>query len=195
MTASSGATLVASLDPSSPSYFLVAGGTTGVTANVIKFRATNEPVNLQKVGLTLTNAASSSPSDLTQVYLYAGSNIFTTTGTAISPGTLLGTASFTGNATVATSTLTNPVQLPNNQDANLVVKADIAQIGTSQPGQEGGFIALDYLNSQGIGANSGKTINGTGSTASAGFRTFKTVPTLAAGPVSDVQSEWFECGA
>ena len=91
MTASSGATVAASLDPSSPSYTIVAGGTTGVTASVIQLRATNEPVNLQKLELTLTNAASSSPADLIQVYVYSGNNIDTTTGTAISPGTLLGT--------------------------------------------------------------------------------------------------------
>ncbi len=183
MTATTGATLTVSTDASSPSYTLVAGGTTGVTANVIKFHATNEGVNLQKVGLTLTNVASSSPADLTQVYLYAGNNIWTTSGVLVSPGTLLGTATFTGNATVATSTLNTVVQLPNNTDATIVIKADIAQIGINQPGTEGHLVAIDYANSQGVGANSGKNIFGTvgitAGTGAAGLRTFRTIPTVA----------------
>ena len=85
---------------------------------------------------------------------------------------------------MATSTLSTVVQLPNNQNAQLIIKADIAQIGTSQPGTEGHDIALDYGDAQGVGANSGKTIYGTGSTASAGFRIFQTVPTFAAGPTA-----------
>ncbi len=181
MTASSGGTLTVSDDASSPAYALVAGGTTGATVNVLKFHATNEAVNLQKVGLTLTNTASSSAADLTQTYLYAGNNLFTTAGVAISPGTLLGTAAFVGNASTATSSLTSAVQIPNNQDATILVKADVANIGISQPATEGHLVAIDYTNSQGVGANSGKNIVASGLTgsSSAGIRIFKTIPTFA----------------
>lgn len=182
MTISSGATLAVSTDSSSPSYALVAGGTTGVTSDVIKFRAANEAVNLQKVGIVLTNgAASSSPADLTTVYLYAGNNIMTTTGTSIAAGTLLGTATFIGNGTSATSTLTTTIQLPKDMDATIVVKADYADIGSNQPGNEGHLVAIDYLNSQGVGNNSGATVYGTSGVVagSAGLRTFNSIPTVA----------------
>jgi hypothetical protein len=55
MTVSGGATVTAAVDSSSPSYNVAAAGTTGVTLGVIKLRASNENVNLNKIGL---NAAS-----------------------------------------------------------------------------------------------------------------------------------------
>jgi hypothetical protein len=183
MSVSGTGSVLVSTDPSAPSYLLVAGGTTGVTANVLKFRASNESVNLSKVGLKLTNTASSSASDLTQVYIYAGSNVMTTGGAAVSAGTLLGTATFTGNSTTATSTLNTLIQLPRDVDATLVVKTDVADIGTNQPGTEGHLVAIDFNNSEGTGNNSGATVksgptNFSGST-SAGIRTFNTIPTFA----------------
>jgi len=186
MTVAAGATLAVSTDPSSPAYALVAGGSTGVTLDVIKFHPTNEGVNLQKLGLKLTNTASSSASDLSQVYVYAGNNVETTAGAAVAPGTLLGTLIFTGGNTTGTSTLSTVAQLPVNVDSTLVIKGDVANIGTSQPGTEGHKVAVDYNNSQGTGSNSGSTINSgaanfSGST-SAGIRTFKTTPTVALGP-------------
>lgn len=175
--------LVASTDSSAPSYTVVAGGTTGLVANVIKFHSSNESTNLTKVGLTLTNA-SSSASDLTAVNIYAGNNVMTTSGVAIPANTLIGTATFLGNATFATSTLSTTVQLPKDQDATIIVKADIADIGTNQPGHEGDLVAIDYLNSEGTGANSGVTVRGNAGVTSgvAGLRTFNTYPTVAAGP-------------
>ena len=181
-------------DSSAPSYTVTAGGTTGVTANVIKFRATNEGVILQKLGLSMTNAsttasgampaafASSTPADITQAYVYAGNNILTTSGTAVAAGTLLGTATFTGNNTFATSTLSTAIQLPNNLDATLVIKTDLANIGTSQPGTDGALIQLDYLNAQGTGIQSGQTVYGSAlasGTGVSGIRTFRSYPTIA----------------
>ena len=187
MSVTGSAGLVASTDSSAPSYTIVAGGTSGVTANVIKFRASNEAVNLTKVGLTLTNAtASSSASDLIAVNLYTGNNIMTTTGTAIPAGTLIGSATFLGNATFATSTLNQSIQLPKDQDATIVVKADLADIGSNQPGHEGNLEAINYLNSEGTGANSGATVRGNAGVTSgvAGLRTFNTYPVVAAGPAT-----------
>ncbi len=44
------------VDPSSPSYAPVAGGTAGVTVAQIKFHPSNESINLSKIGLTVTNS-------------------------------------------------------------------------------------------------------------------------------------------
>lgn len=177
VTASAGQTMtvaavsvVASKDSSSPSYTIAAAGTTGVTAGVYKFRAANEAVTLQRVGLTLTNSASSSASDLVQVSLYDGA-------------TKVGTAVFTGASTRATSTLSTPVTLPKDTDKTLTVKVDLANIGTSQSGTQGHLIAVDIdtnsTNTQGVGQESGTTVNASGTTAVDGIRMFKSYPTFA----------------
>ena len=177
ITASAGQTMtvaavsaVASKDSSSPSYTIAAAGSTGVTAGVINFRAANEAVTLQRVGLTLTNSASSSASDLIQVSLWDGS-------------TQVGSAIFVGSNTNATSTLTTPVTLPKDTDKDLTVKIDLASIGTSQAGTQGQLIAVDIntnsTNTQGVGQESGTTVNASGSTSFDGVRMFKTYPTFA----------------
>lgn len=188
-TASSGGTmsigagsLAVSVDSSSPSYTLVAGGSTGVTMGVIKLRATNEAVTLNKLGLVLTssgntnssasgNSTNGGVSDLVQVYLYDGA-------------TLVGTATFTGSGTSATSTLSSPVTLPKDTDKTLTVKADLAGIGVSSSGGVGDVVKVDPLNAEGAGQSSGTTIR-TGATAGvAGIQMFKSFPTLSAGSVS-----------
>ncbi len=172
MTLTSTGSVVASTDSSSPSYAIAAGSQTGVTLGVMKLRATNEDVSLTRIGLKLTNTASSSASDLTQVYLYKGA-------------TLIGTASFVGGNVNATSTLSAPLTLARDTDTVITVKADIAALGTSQPGVVGHLIAVDVdtagTNTQGTGGQSGSTINATGSTAVSGVRIFKSFPTVAKG--------------
>jgi hypothetical protein len=159
--------IAASTDASSPGYAVAAANATGVTVGVLKFRSTNETVNLTKVGLTLTNTASSSASDLVQVTLWNGS-------------TQVGTATFTGSNTSATSTLTIPLVATKDQDVNLTVKADLAAIGASQAVTVSGhLLAVDYLNGEGVGAESGTTIYTTGSSSVAGVRIFKSYPTFA----------------
>lgn len=156
-----------STDASSPSYKNVSANTTGSTNVVMKLRANNEDVNLQKLGLQLTNTASSSASDLTKVTIWDG-------------GTKIGEAFFLGGATVATSTLTTPLLLPKNTDKVITVKADYANIGTGEPVTfSGHLVAVDFKNAEGVGAQSGTTIFPSGSTASSGSRIFKSVPTVA----------------
>ena len=167
MTVGAGS-LVVSTDSSSPSYTVVASGSTGNTAGVFKFRATNEAVNLNRLGLRLTSGAAS---DLVQVSIWDGA-------------TQVGTAVFTGNSTFATSTFATPVVLPKDTDKALTIKVDLAMVGTSQPGSQGSLIRVDFNGSdstgtQGTGVGSGNTINATGSTAVAGVRLFKSFPTLA----------------
>jgi hypothetical protein len=180
MTISSPSLTVAT-DSSAPAYALVAGGTTGVPVNVLKLRASNEPIVLQKIGLKLT---SGSAQDLTAVNLYAGTNIQTTSGVNIPANTLLGTATFLGNSTIATSTLTTQIQLPKDVDSTIVIKADIASVGTNQPGTEGDLIAVDYRSAQGTGANSGNTIfsPSLNNSGVAGVRIVHTLPVVSMGP-------------
>ena len=150
-----GGTLTAITDPAAPIYSIVAGGTTGVTANIIQLRASSEAVNLQRLGLKLT---SGSATDISQVYIYAGSNVLTTAGASVAPGTLLGTAIFTGATQYATSTLLTPVQIQISASTTLIVKADFNQIGVYQPATEGDLVAIDYDDAQGVGVTSGAAI-------------------------------------
>ena len=158
--------LAVSVHSSSPSYTIAAGGSAGVTAGVLNLLATNESINLTKLGLKLTNAASSSPTDLISVSIYDG-------------GTLVGTAVFTGANTSATSTLDVMVNLPKDTDKTLTVKANISDIGSSQPGTEGHLIAIDPENAEGNGLASGTTIQSGATAGVAGVRLFNTFPTLA----------------
>ncbi len=167
MTIGSGA-LVVSTDSSSPSYSVVAAGSTGNIAGVFKFRASNEAVNLNRLSLKLT---SGSASDLVQVSIWDGA-------------TQVGTATFTGSSANATSTFNTPVSLPKDTDKTLTVKVDTAWVGTSQSGTQGSLIKVDFngndsTGTQGTGVGSGNTINATGSTSVAGIRLFKSFPTLA----------------
>ena len=169
VTVSTGSTTVAT-DASSPGYKLASAGTTDVIVAAYRFRATNEALNLQKLGLQLTNTASSAPGDLVKVSVYDGS-------------TKLGDAFFTGSNTTATSTFSQSVQLPKDQDKTLTVKADFSTIGISQSATfSGHLVAVDYLNAEGVGVESGITQRlgaSAGSTAVAGARVFKSFPTVA----------------
>ncbi len=167
--------LVVTTDASSPSYSIAAANTTGNVLGVYKFRAYNEGINLNKLGLKLTNSASSSASDLIQVTVWDGS-------------TQVGSVVFTGSNTVATTTFATPVSLPKDTDKVLTIKADFAAIGTSQPGVQGHLIAVDINGSdttgtEGTGTDSGSTINlatsnSSASTAVSGVRLFKSYPTF-----------------
>jgi hypothetical protein len=164
--------LVVTTSPSSPAYAIAAAGSTGNTAAVIRFRATNEGVNLSRLGLKISSTASSSASDLVQVSIWDGA-------------TQVGTAVFTGTNVNATSTFSSSVTLPKDTDKDLTVKVDLAQVGTSQPGTQGALIAIDAdtngTNTQGTGISSGTTINATGTTAVSGIRLFKSFPVFALG--------------
>ncbi len=160
------------------SYRLIQGGTTGVTISRLKFHSTNEATNLSQVGLRLTNTASSSAADFVgnQVKLYKDD------GT-----TLVGTVTFSGSLTRASSTVSN-FSVPANGDAFMIVKADLSPVGASLAGTQGHQIAIDALgdggatsgSNKGIGAQSGTTAySASASTAIASVRVFSSVPTIA----------------
>lgn len=165
--------LTVTTDSSSPSYALVAAGTTGNVVGSYKIRATNDSVNLNKLGLKLTAGAAS---DLTNVTIWDGS-------------TQVGSATFVGSNTVATSTFASPLLLTKDTDKILTIKADFAAVGTSQPGTEGQLIKIDIngndtTGTEGTGVGSGSTVNlatsgSSASTSVSGVRLFKSFPTLA----------------
>ncbi len=173
------ATLAVTLDPSSPAYTIAAAGSTGVTLGVYKFHATNDAINLTKIGLNLgalntASFASSTAADLTQVSLWANN-------------VQIGTATFTGANRSATSTLTSVVTVPKDGDLVITVKGNLATQGVSQPSHPGAYLAVNIdingatgsKNTQGTGVGSGIEVDGSGSTAVAGVRVFNTFPTIA----------------
>ncbi len=158
-----------SLDSSSPSLTLAASNASGVTIGVFKLRATNENVNLVKLGLML---ATGTPNDVGQVTLWANN-------------VQVGTALFTGTGSNATQqvTLTSPLMLTKDTDVLVTAKANVPTIGTSQPGTAGQIVQLSWaaattLN-QFTGLGSGADIVATGAATSSGIRIFKSVPTVA----------------
>lgn len=158
--------LTVAADSSAPSYGLVASNST-VTIGVFKFSAANEAIKLTKLGLKITNTASTTVSDLTQITLWDGS-------------TQVGSLVFTG--TTGTSTLTSDFIVPKDGDKLLTMKADLAKIGASESGSNGAVIAIDMVagNAQGTGASSGTTIDSTsGATAFSGARMFRSYPVFA----------------
>lgn len=173
MTATSQGSFTVELDPSSPSYALAAAGSSNVTLAVLKLHATNEAMNLKKIALQLTNTASSSASDLTQVTLWDGT-------------TQVGSVIFTGSNTHATATLSSDFVIPKDGDKILTIKGNLAAVGSSQVGTQGALIAVDYdgdnaADTEAIGQASGSTQDTTSTTdtAASGVRMFKSFPTLA----------------
>ncbi len=174
MTIASAGTLTVTLDSSSPSYAIAAAGTNGNVLGILKFRATNEAIELQRLALQLTYpSASSSPNDLVQVTLWD------------SAGNQVGSALFTGSNRFATSTLTaGAFIIPKDSDKLLTIKGDLQPIGISQIGRPGALVAVDYdgadsTGTQGKGAASGATVQQTGTdTAVSGVRLFKSYPTI-----------------
>ncbi len=180
MTASTGAftATAAGTAIAQPALAQVPAGSTGVTVGFVKFHASNEAVNLTKVGLTLTHgtygsastgsghSSASGAGDVTLAYIYNGS-------------TLVGTASFSGSQTTATSTLSSPVSLAKDADTVLTIKADIAPISVSGSAGIGDTLAIDPINAQGNGVSSGKTLNVSATSGVNGVQLFKSVPTVA----------------
>jgi hypothetical protein len=178
MTVSGGAAVTAVVDSSSPSYNVAAAGTTQVTVGVIKLRASNENVNLTKIGLnagtgsygsgsTGSGGAASASGDIMTVWLYNSS------------GTQIGSATFLSGQNTATTTLSTPLVLTRDQDTLVTIKADLANIGVSSSGGIGNLVKVDPLNFEGTGANSGTTIRGGATGTTGGVRLFKSYPTLS----------------
>ena len=160
-------TLTVSTDASSPSYQVVAGGTTGVTLGAFRVSA-SELMNLQQIGLQL---GSGSPQDITRVYIYSGS-------------ALMGTAVFAGNSRNATTTLTGSLAV--NTPVVLTLRADISSIGIAQSGVSGDLVQINVSGASGVSLNSGAYLseyNGPVSTGG-GVRIFRSYPIVGLAPLS-----------
>ncbi|MBV9349231.1 MAG: peptidoglycan-binding protein, partial [Patescibacteria group bacterium] len=107
-------------DSSAPGYTLASATSVNVPVNALRFAATNEDVNLTKIGLQL-NTASSSAADIAKVSIWDGA-------------TKVGEAYFTGSQTTATSTLfNNGVVIPKNGNKILKLTVDLNDVGTGLP--------------------------------------------------------------
>ncbi|MDP3989510.1 MAG: peptidoglycan-binding domain-containing protein [bacterium] len=176
MTLASGGSLTVVEDPSSPNYRVVQAGTNGNELTVLKLRAANEDISLTRLGLKLTNSASSSPQNLTKVTLHD------------EDGVQVGEVVFTGSDYTATTTIAQgDFVIPKDTEKTLTIKANLAGIGTAQAGQQGALIAIDYdyissnlPHTRGVGMASGQAINSTSATdtASSGARVYKAYPVV-----------------
>jgi hypothetical protein len=159
------ASLAVSIDPSSPSAVIAAGGTTGMTLGVYKFRASNDSVNMQKIALRLTQGAAA---DVSNITLWSGS-------------TQIGSANFTSATTTAFVNVSN-LNLVKDQDTVVTVKGDVAGVGSSLPGGSGDTIKVDVEsasnNTYGVSGGGSQTFS-TGSSAVAGVRIYRSFPTVA----------------
>lgn len=161
-----------------PAFQPVAAGTTGVTIGYIKFHATSEAINLTKVGLTLDKGVYGAKSTGTGGYSGGGNNV--QMAYLYNGSTQVGTVTFTGTQTTATSSLTSVVNLPKDTDVILTIKADLNNIGVSDTAGIGDILKIDPLNAEGTGASSGATRAISASqTGVSGVQIFKSYPTVA----------------
>ncbi|KKU26970.1 MAG: hypothetical protein UX39_C0005G0008 [Candidatus Magasanikbacteria bacterium GW2011_GWA2_46_17] len=170
------ATLAAAGDTTNTSYTIASAGTTGVVVAGYKFTATNDDIDLRRLVLKLTNTASSSDTDIVLVHIFDGN-------TEVAPA-----VTFTGGATLATTTLTVPTVIARGTQKVLTVKVDLAGITNDAAAGKGSGHLLnididnnDSTGTYGSGVGSGVQVNSTGSTAvtSTGIRIFKSYPKFA----------------
>ncbi|MHB9019341.1 MAG: beta strand repeat-containing protein [Minisyncoccota bacterium] len=160
------ASLALAADAASPSYTVVQAGSTGVVIGLAKLTATNEDMNVNEIALSLANTASSSSADLVGgVSIYDGS-------------TLVGSVSFSGASTLASTSVTG-LKVTKNTDKVLTVKADLASINADSNAHQGALITANMTTVKATGADSGNTKYSTGSATFSGVRMFKAVPTFA----------------
>ncbi len=169
-TMTAGSASLAITSPSPLSFQLVAGGTTGVTVGTFTLQPTSDSVNLQNIGLSL-NSNMASSSDISRAYIYNG---------ATQVGTVIFTGSPVGHYYYATSSVAG-LNIPQNQQTVLTIKADISQIGAGQAGTDGHEVLVNVADAQGSGASSGTTVHSGPLAASAqtGVAIFRTTPTVA----------------
>jgi len=167
-------------DDSTAGYTVVSAGTTGVTLLKLKFAATNEDIDIERVAFQLGSVASNTPLDLVgrKVTLWSGS-------------TQIGEAEFS-TSDYATSTLisTGSFRIPSGGTKTMTVKGDIAGISPTVGPiiSSGDLLIVAYdgnangsaNGNYGKGVASGQTIDGTSSDVTpTGVRIMKSFPTFA----------------
>jgi len=183
------------LDSSSPAQKLLAANTTGNIVTTLRFRATSEQINVNKIRLALTAVASSTAdtvtnassttNDIAKVYVYDG-------GTLLNPGgSVLGIGNAIGGSNNASSTIvfTTPLVLLANADKVVTIKVDIAEMdNTSNPTAIAGHqLAVNFYGStstsenEATGMSSGaKIANFSVTTAQLYAYIYRSVPTVSA---------------
>lgn len=165
-------TLVVSTSPTSPSYKIASGGATGVTMGAYTLRANYEAINLDRIGLRLTQG---SASDLVRVTVWDGT-------------IQIGSTIFAGGNVYTVCTLASPLLIPKDDERMLTIKADLEQVltfgGAAATWSSGHLVAIDYDDSNlqrtsGTGVESGQTITASGTTTVSGVRIFKSYPSFA----------------
>ncbi|MBI2053444.1 MAG: peptidoglycan-binding protein [Candidatus Sungbacteria bacterium] len=181
VSSASGGQLSVALDASSPSLRLVPAGSTDVPVTVLRFTATGEAIALQQIALQLKEGAAK-PWDVMKYSLYDGP-------TKVGEGVFIGNG---GNSYTATITLSSPVMIPAHGSKILMIKANLALIGVSQPGNSGSVVQIDYdgdnrAGTYGVGQSSRTRITSGTATDSqgSGVVMYRSVPTLAKLPLRD----------
>lgn len=123
-------------DASKPIETWIYAGQSGITLNVLKFKATSEAIALTNLRLQLDVTGSSTGSNFTAVELWDG-------------GTLVqrkDTPSFTNSVEDFTFPIsgTGSFVIPKDGNKLITVKADLAPIGIGQTGVAGALVGIDF---------------------------------------------------
>lgn len=166
------------LDSSSPALKLVQAGSIDQTLSVLRLNASGEDIRLDKIGLKLSKTNFNTPLDLTKVTLWDGSK---KVGEVLSQSEGRSTVKITG------------MTIPKDGQKLLIIKGNIANIGSGFPGVSGHLVSVDYDGAAGVvgtGLSSGASINTFGQDSeSNGVRLVKAVPIFTKLNASGVSSD------
>ncbi|MEK7538550.1 MAG: hypothetical protein AAB552_01785 [Patescibacteria group bacterium] len=169
--------LSVSTSPRSPSYTLVASGSKDVNSGVYRFCGTNEGQYLYQVGLRLASGSPQSLVDVT-IWDYRGEG-----GETLQWGSSI----FVGDRLTTTMLLKGSGPWVSTETCkDFTIRATLSDTGLGYPGIEGAFIRIeiDPETTFAIGDSSGLVTNVVGYTETAGYRMFKSFPTVALEPLN-----------
>lgn len=170
MTIATAGTLTVYNDGSNPLAGYLTANSTGNTVQVASFKADNEDIEIQNIGITIATVnGSNAQNNLDTLYLYNGS-------------TLVGSVPVVGaNATITPS---SELFIPLNQTKNLTFKVDTKQVGPNYQ-SSGATFTYTITNYTVKGKSSGSTsVTTSGNPATNQLTIAKTVPSVTKGSVS-----------
>ena len=142
------------LDASAPKETWYTDGATGVTLNVLKFKATSEDISITDLRLQLDTTGSSTGADIKNLELWNGSTLV---ASKVDPAFNNGVEDFD----LSIGDFVIPKD--DSDGVKLTIKADLDPIGTNRP-IAGRLVGVDWdaggfaTNQKGTGAESGATI-------------------------------------
>ncbi len=179
MTLTGAGTLTVTLDPSSPSVRLAQAGTM-VDIAKIRLTSANEALDVKQIALQLSNTASNTPQDIGTTNPLKGIELW---DGATKVGEVIATSSDTGLIIQTTG-----LQVLKDADKILTVKAQLANIGTNEPGRPGHLVTINWDSvsmggnnaTYAVGLQSSSNIYASGSdTAASGMRVMRAYPTVS----------------